>query len=714
MKDEIFSVLQRVGRSFMLPVAVLPIAGLLLGLGASFTNQTTVQMYGLEGMLGPGTALNMLLTVMSAAGGVIFGNLPLIFAVGVAIGMAQAEKEVAALAAMIAFFVMHISCNAMLQITGKIVDGAVAPDVMAGTIDFSCGILSLQMGVFGGIIVGIGVSILHNRFHKIVLPDALSFFGGSRFIPIISTVVYMFVGIAMTFVWPVVQNVIFAIGGLVTGTGYIGTLIFGIVKRGLIPFGLHHVFYLPFWQTAMGGTEMINGHLIQGGQNIFFAELADPNTVHFNPDATRYFSGEFIFMIFGLPGAALAMYRCAKPENKKTAGGLLLSAALTSALTGITEPIEFSFLFVAPVLFGVQVALAGAAYMIAHILGIAVGLTFSGGLLDLFIFGILQGNAKTDWMLIVPVGIVYFFLYYFSFSFLIQKFNFKTPGREDEGQETKLYSKADYKAKQGGGDAGGAGGGASGADELNSAIARALGSKKNITSVDCCATRLRCTVQDSSVVDEALLKATGAVGVIIKGTGVQVIYGPKVAVIKADLEDYLANRAPMEEGAGSAPTASAGGAAPAAAPAEKVKLCTPCVGSVHPMCESPDPAFAIKAMGDGFFVKPAKGELYAPSDGEIMMVFPTNHAIGFKTPEGLEILFHAGVDTVKLNGQGFETLVKDGDKVKKGDLLMKFDIDFIQKNATSDAVMVILTSGQLVTMDKTGDSELLDEVATCQ
>ena len=712
MKDEIFSVLQRVGRSFMLPVAVLPIAGLLLGLGASFTNQTTVQMYGLEGLLGPGTALNMLLTVMSAAGGVIFGNLPLIFAVGVAIGMAQAEKEVAALAAMIAFFVMHISCNAMLQITGKIINGAVAPDVMAGTIDFSCGILSLQMGVFGGIIVGIGVSILHNRFHKIVLPDALSFFGGSRFIPIISTVVYMFVGIAMTFIWPVVQEGIFAIGNLVTGTGYIGTLIFGIVKRGLIPFGLHHVFYLPFWQTAMGGSEMINGHLIQGGQNIFFAELADPNTVHFNPDATRYFSGEFIFMIFGLPGAALAMYRCAKPENKKTAGGLLLSAALTSALTGITEPIEFSFLFVAPVLFGVQVALAGAAYMIAHMLGIAVGLTFSGGLLDLFIFGMLQGNAKTDWMLIIPVGIVYFFLYYFSFSFLIKKFNFKTPGREDEGQETKLYSKADYKAKQGGGSTA-SGGGASAADELNSAIARALGSKKNITSVDCCATRLRCTVQDSSVVDEALLKATGAVGVIIKGTGVQVIYGPKVAVIKADLEDYLANRAPEVEDDGAAPVAAA--PATAAAPVgEKIKLYAPASGVVRPMCESPDPGFALKAVGDGFFVEPNTGELVAPCDGEIMMVFPTKHAVGFKSEEGVEFIFHIGVETVKLEGKGFESFVQEGQKVKKGDVLVKFDLDFIRKNAASDAIMVILTGGQLVTMDKTGEVDSLTQVATCQ
>ena len=705
MKDEIFSVLQRIGRSF---------AGLLLGVGASFTNPTTIATYGLEGMLGKGTALNALLTVMSAAGGTIFGNLPIIFAVGVAIGMAQAEKEVAALAAMIAFFVMHISCNAMLQITGKIVDGAIAPDVMPGTIGTNCGITTLEMGVFGGIIVGIGVALLHNRFHKIVMPDALSFFGGSRFVPIISTVVYMFVGIAMTFIWPVVQNIIFSIGGIVTGTGYFGTLVFGIVKRALIPFGLHHVFYLPFWQTGVGGSMMIDGKLIQGGQNIFFAQLADPNTVHFDPDATRYFSGEFIFMIFGLPGAALAMYQCARPEKKKIAGGLLLSAALTSMFTGITEPIEFSFLFVAPVLFGVQVALAGAAYMIAHMLGIAVGLTFSGGLLDLFIFGILQGNAKTDWMLIIPVGIVYFFLYYFAFKILIQKFNFKTPGREDDDEETKLYTKADYKAKTG---EGGAAGG--GADAKSSAIARALGSKQNITSVDCCATRLRCSVKDSSVVDEKLLKATGAVGVIVKGTGVQVIYGPQVAVIKAELEDYLANRAPEVESDGSAPVG--GESAPAAAPVgEKLKVCSPMKGEVHPMCEAPDAAFAQKMMGDGFVVIPekaesGKGELVAPEDGEIIMVFEeSNHAVGLKTKDGLEFLFHIGVDTVNLKGEGFESFVEMGQKVKKGDLLIRFDIDYVKKNAPSEATMVILTGGQMVTMDKTGKAEALEEVATCQ
>ena len=397
MKEKIFSVLQRVGRSFMLPIAILPIAGLLLGIGSSFTNETTIVTYGLQKILGEGTLLHTLLMIMNRVGSAVFDNLPLIFAVGVAIGMAKKEKEVSALSAVIAYFVMHTAVNAMLQVNGQIAsDGSIATSVLEGTIASSCGIQTLQMGVFGGIIVGLGVAALHNRFYRIELPNALSFFGGTRFVPIISTIVYMFVGVALYFVWPVVQNGIYALGSLVTGSGYIGTLVFGLIKRALIPFGLHHVFYMPFWQTAVGGTMEIAGKTIQGGQNIFFAQLADTaNVAHFSADATRYFSGEFIFMIFGLPGAALAMYRCAKPEKKKAAGGLLLSAALACMLTGITEPLEFSFLFVAPVLFVVQVVLAGSAYMIAHMLNIAVGLTFSGGLLDLFFFGILQAKASS-------------------------------------------------------------------------------------------------------------------------------------------------------------------------------------------------------------------------------------------------------------------------------------------------------------------------------
>ena len=702
----------------MLPVAILPIAGILLGIGASFTNPTTIATYGLGGVLGTGTPLHSLLSIMSSAGSTIFGNLPIIFAVGVAIGMAKAEKEVAALSAMIAFFVMHTSCNAMLKIGGQILaDGTIAPSVLEGTIAPSCGIMSFQMGVFGGIIVGIGVALLHNRYHKIILPNALSFFGGSRFIPIISTIVFLFVGIAMYFVWPLAQQGIFALGGLVTGTGYIGTLIFGIIKRALIPFGLHHVFYLPFWQTGVGGSMMIDGQLIQGGQNIFFAQLASPDVAHFSADATRYFSGEFIFMIFGLPGAALAMYHCARPEKKKVAGGLLLSAALTCMLTGITEPIEFSFLFVAPALFAVQVVLAGAAYMIAHMLNIAVGLTFSGGLLDFFIFGILQGEAKTSWMYVIPVGIVYFFLYYFIFRWMILHFGFKTPGREDDDEETKLYTKADYKAREG---AGGAAGSETGFDAKSAAIAKGLGSKHNITSVDCCATRLRCSVADASLVDEKLLKATGAVGVIVKGTGVQVIYGPQVAVIKSNLEAYLetapavepedapaavAEEKPAEAAAQEPATPSAG---------EKHTLCSPVTGTVHPITEAPDDAFASKMMGDGFFVYPTVGEVLAPADGEVVFVFDTKHAIGMKSADGTEYLLHIGVDTVALGGKGFEVFVEAGQQVKKGDRLMTFDIDYIRANATSDACLVIFTGlpeGTSVKMTATGEVKALDPVA---
>ncbi|WP_302950460.1 glucose PTS transporter subunit IIA [uncultured Selenomonas sp.] len=718
MKDEIFSVLQRVGRSFMLPVAILPIAGILLGIGASFTNPTTIATYGLGGVLGTGTPLHALLSIMSSAGSTIFGNLPIIFAVGVAIGMAKAEKEVAALSAMIAFFVMHTSCNAMLKIGGQILaDGTVAPSVLEGTIAPSCGIMSFQMGVFGGIIVGIGVALLHNRYHKIILPNALSFFGGSRFIPIISTIVFLFVGIAMYFVWPLAQQGIFALGGLVTGTGYIGTLIFGIIKRALIPFGLHHVFYLPFWQTGVGGSMMIDGQLIQGGQNIFFAQLASPDVAHFSADATRYFSGEFIFMIFGLPGAALAMYHCARPEKKKIAGGLLLSAALTCMLTGITEPIEFSFLFVAPALFAVQVVLAGAAYMIAHMLNIAVGLTFSGGLLDFFIFGILQGEAKTSWMYVIPVGIIYFFLYYFIFRWMILHFGFKTPGREDDDEETKLYTKADYKAREG---AGGAADGDAGFDAKSAAIAKGLGSKRNITSVDCCATRLRCSVADASLVDEKILKATGAVGVIVKGTGVQVIYGPQVAVIKSNLETYLETAPEVEPEDAPAAVAEekpAEAATQEAAPpsaGETHTLCSPVTGTVHPITEAPDEAFASKMMGDGFFIYPSKGEVFAPADGEVVFVFDTKHAIGMKSADGTEYLLHIGVDTVALGGKGFNVFVKAGQQVKKGDKLMEFDIDYIRANATSDACLVIFTGlpeGTSVEMTATGEVKALDPVA---
>ena len=727
MKDKIFGVLQRVGRSFMLPIAVLPVAGLLLGIGSSFTNETTIATYGLQGILGNGTVLHALLMIMSKAGNVIFDNLPIIFAVGVAIGMAKVEKEVAALSAMISFFVMHASINAVLLLAGKVLaDGTIAPDVLEGTIASVCGIQTLQMGVFGGILVGLGVAALHNRFYKIALPNALSFFGGSRFVPIISTVTYVGIGILMYFIWPAVQNGIFALGGLVTGTGYFGTLIFGIIKRALIPFGLHHVFYMPFWQTAVGGTMMVDGNLIQGGQNIFFAQLASSDVTHFSADATRYFSGEFIFMIFGLPGAALAMYRCAKPEKKKAAGGLLLSAALACMFTGITEPIEFSFLFVAPMLFAVQVILAGSAYMVAHILNIAVGLTFSGGLLDLVIFGVLQGNAKTSWLRIIPAGIVYFLLYYFLFSFLIKKFDLKTPGREDDDEETKLYTKADVNARRTEAKEGESCSQAeSRKDSRSAAIVMGMGGRNNITSVDCCATRLRCSITDSSLVDEKLLKSTGAVGVIVKGQGIQIIYGPQVTVIKSELEAYLAEEHEEDtaeatdgvENMGTKVTAETEASVNLEESkniAENVhKLYSPVQGVLKPITEAPDEAFASKAMGDGYLVMPEDGIVAAPEDGEVMFVFPSKHAIGLKAADGMEYLLHIGVDTVKLNGEGFTVFVSDGQKIKKGDKLMEFDPAYIREHAVSDACIVIftgLTEGESLSLEGEKQVKRLDPI----
>ena len=728
MKDKIFGVLQRVGRSFMLPIAILPVAGLLLGLGSSFTNATTIATYGLQGILGEGTLLHSLLIIMNKVGSAIFDNLPLIFAVGVAIGMAKKEKEVAALSALIAYFVMHISINSMLEISGKIAaDGTISKNVLEGTIASVCGINTLQMGVFGGIIVGLGVAALHNRFHKIVLPNALSFFGGSRFVPIISTITYMFVGIAMYFVWPIVQNGIYALGSLVTGTGYFGTLIFGIVKRALIPFGLHHVFYLPFWQTAVGGTMEVGGKLIQGGQNIFFAQLADSaHITHFSADATRYFSGEFIFMIFGLPGAALAMYRTAKPEKKKAAGGLLLSAALTCMLTGITEPLEFSFLFVAPVLFAVQVVLAGSAYMIAHILNIAVGLTFSGGFLDLLLFGILQGNAKTSWIRIIPVGIIYFFLYYFIFSFLIKKLDLKTPGREDDDEETKLYTKADVNARKAGNTEAGATAGSE--DSLSAEITRGLGGSVNIEDVDCCATRLRCTVVKPELVNEDVLRMTSPSGIVRKGQGIQVIYGPAVSVIKSNLEDYLEkapdveylpgeNENSAEETNKCAETkdeAKKDENKTVAAGTVKKELCSPFTGVAAPIEEACDEAFAGKMMGDGYLVRPEEGMAYAPEDATVSFIFPSKHAVGLTSDDGTEYLLHIGVDTVNLDGKGFETFVNDGDRVKKGDKLIGFDIKYIQEHAKSDECMVVFTSlqeGEEIRMSKSGKVEKLEKTA---
>lgn len=659
MKDKIFGVLQRVGRSFMLPIALLPVAGLLLGIGSSFTNETMLAAYGLNSVIHPGTLIYTILDVMSQTGSAVFNNLALLFAMGVAIGMARKEKEVAALSGAVAYIIMNTAIQAMINAAGGV------EAMPANSTTTMLGITTLQMGVFGGIVVGLGVAALHNKFYKIELPQVLAFFGGTRFVPIVSSIVYLVVGIAMFYIWPVVQSGIAALGALVLASGYAGTFIYGLLERALIPFGLHHVFYMPFWQTAVGGTAIIDGVTVTGAQNIFFAELASKSTTVFSVSATRFMAGKFPFMMFGLPGAALAMYQCAKPEKKKVAGGLLLSAALTAFLTGITEPLEFTFIFVALPMYAVHCVLAGLSFMLMHILNVGVGMTFSGGLIDLVLFGVMQGNAKTHWIWVVVVGAVYFVLYYLIFRFMISKFDYKTPGRDD-AEEVKLYTRADVNTRS----AASGSTAPAGDDPVSALIVEGLGGAANLSDVDCCATRLRCTVKDAALVRQDVLKASGASGVICKGNGVQVVYGPKVAVIKAKLEDYLEN----------APKTPAAAATPApAAPAAKDTVLSACLnGTVVPLADVKDEAFASGALGDGIAIEPTDGELVAPADGEISSTFETHHAVGMTTTDGAELLMHIGIDTVKLGGKHFTYLVNEGDKVKKGQPLIRFELEAIK------------------------------------
>lgn len=678
MKDKIFGVLQRVGRSFMLPIALLPVAGLLLGIGSSFTNATTIETYHLGKFIYEGGVLYTILDIMSKTGSAVFDNLALLFAMGVAIGMAKKEKEVAALSGAIAYIVMNTTISALITAKGGV--EAMAENSTTSVL----GITTLQMGVFGGILVGLGVAALHNKFYKTELPQVLSFFGGTRFVPIVSTVTYLIVGIIMFYLWPIVQLGISKLGVLVLNSGYAGTWIYGILERALIPFGLHHVFYMPFWQTELGGSMMIDGNMVAGAQNIFFAELASKSTEVFSVSATRFMAGKFPFMIFGLPAAAFAMYKTARPEKKKIVGSLLLSAALTSMITGITEPLEFTFLFVAPLMYAVHCVLAGLSYMLMHILNVGVGMTFSGGLIDMTLFGVLQGNAKTHWIWIVVVGLIYAVVYYFVFYFMITKMNLKTPGREPDDVEPKLYRRSDVNeakaAKVKSADK-------RASDVVSAMILKGLGGKDNLSDVDCCATRLRVTVNDASKVMDDMLKASGASGVIHKGNGVQVIYGPKVSVIKSDLEDFIdspysddpdsiigteeasdkTEEKPQTEGTENTETN-----------VKTITLYSHMNGTAVKLEDVEDEVFSQKILGEGAAVEPSEGKLYAPCDGKIDSVFDTKHAVNMVSDDGVEILLHIGIDTVKLGGQYFEAHVSDGQEVKKGDLLISFDMDKIK------------------------------------
>lgn len=700
MKKHLFSLLQRIGQSFMLPIALLPIAGIFLGIGSSLTNTNMLAAYHLKGLMGPGTAPYILFSLLNSAGSIIFDNLPILFAVGVAIGMARSEKATAALSSIVAFFVMHSTIGSLITYTGR------SHSFLTGATTEIVGITSLQMGVFGGIIVGLGVAALHNRFYKIELPKVFSFFGGTHFIPIISAITYVGIGILMFYIWPPIQILINDAGKLVLMSGYGGTFVYGLLERALIPFGLHHVFYMPFWQTAVGGRELVNGQLIEGAQNIFFAELASPDTSHFSVAATRFMSGKFPLMMFGLPGAALAMYTCARPENKKAVGSLLLSAAISSAVTGITEPLEFAFLFVAPPLYVIHCAFAGLSYMLMHMLNVGIGMTFSGGFLDFFLFGILQGNTKTSWLHVIPVGILYFIVYFIIFRVMILKFNYQTPGHEKDNAAP--VNNADNKSQQ---------------------ILDGLGGLENISDLSCCATRLRVTLHRPSKLNKEKLLATGAAAVVANGDGVQVVYGPEVTVIHARLQDYIAQIIPASsstaDNSAAVPTTSAEVSNPAvsaeakdsdnlsAADAITDIVYAPCNGTVIPLKEINDGVFSEGYIGEGLAIEPVDGSFYAPFDCSVAMVFDTHHAIALHTANDTELILHVGLDTVKLNGQHLEVFVQEGQEIQKGDLILRADLEGIQSAGCRTVTPVVITGAggaESVELLKTGPVHIGDAV----
>ena len=700
MKKHLFSLLQRIGQSFMLPIALLPIAGIFLGIGSSLTNTNMLAAYHLKGLMGPGTAPYILFSLLNSAGSIIFDNLPILFAVGVAIGMARSEKATAALSSIVAFFVMHSTIGSLITYTGR------SHSFLTGATTEIVGITSLQMGVFGGIIVGLGVAALHNRFYKIELPRVFSFFGGTHFIPIISAITYVGIGILMFYIWPPIQILINDAGKLVLMSGYGGTFVYGLLERALIPFGLHHVFYMPFWQTAVGGRELVNGQLIEGAQNIFFAELANPDTSHFSVAATRFMSGKFPLMMFGLPGAALAMYTCARPENKKAVGSLLLSAAISSAVTGITEPLEFAFLFVAPPLYVIHCAFAGLSYMLMHMLNVGIGMTFSGGFLDFFLFGILQGNTKTSWLHVIPVGILYFIVYFIVFRVMILKFNYQTPGHEKDNATP--VNNADNKSQQ---------------------ILDGLGGLENISDLSCCATRLRVTLHRPSKLNKEKLLATGAAAVVANGDGVQVVYGPEVTVIHARLQDYIAQIIPASssttDNSAAVPTTSAEVSNPAVSAEAKDSdnlsvadaitdiVYAPCNGTVIPLKEINDGVFSEGYIGEGLAIEPVDGSFYAPFDCTVAMVFDTHHAIALHTVNGTELILHVGLDTVKLKGQHLEVFVQEGQKIQKGDLILRADLEGIQSAGCRTVTPVVITGAggaESVELLKTGPVHIGDAV----
>ena len=655
---KIFGVLQKVGKSLMLPVAILPAAGILLGIGNALVNENVI---GYMPFLANGL-FPIIASIMEGCGQIIFDNLPLIFAVGVAVGLTDGEG-VAALAAIVGFLVM----NKAMGITGNVTSDMVNSPMYASVL----GIPTIQTGVFGGIIIGILAANLYKKYYKIELPQYLGFFAGKRFVPIVTATLSLIIGIGLTFVWPPIQNGLMEFSKTVIDANQtLAAFLFGTIERALIPFGLHHAFYNPFWYQF---GEYVNkaGELVMGDQSIWFAQLKDG--VEFT--AGSFMTGKYPFMMFGLPAAALAMVHEAKPEKKTFVAGIMASAALTSFLTGITEPIEFTFLFVAPALFAIHCVFAGLSFMLMQILNVKIGMTFSGGLIDFTLFGLIPN--RTPWYYVIVVGLVLSVIYYVGFRFMIRKFDLKTPGREDENEESASLSNLEE-------------------GHLANEILIALGNKENLKSLDACITRLRVQVKNINNVDKERLKELGAAGVMVVGDNIQAIFGTKSDTLKSEINEIISgklvvnNFSKIEENKSSKEDSSSEDVIALSSDSEEILSLTN--GEILELSEVPDDVFSSKLMGDGFAIKSNDGIICSPVDGTVEVIFPTKHAVIIKSTAGKEVLIHMGIETVKLEGKGFELFTNVGDKVSAGDKLAKMDLKYIEENATSSITPVIFTN----------------------
>lgn len=692
MFKNLFGVLQKIGKALMLPVAILPAAGILLAFGNAMQNpELTSKVPFLTNEI-----VQLVAKVMESSGDIVFANLPLLFAVGVAIGLANGDG-VAGLAAIIGYLIMNATMSAVLLQTGKIPSDAVELAQFFQQLhpEYArvLGMPTLQTGVFGGIIVGVLGAYMYNKFFKIELPQYLGFFAGKRFVPIMTAVSAVVLGLIMLFIWPPIQGGLNAFStGLLESNKTLAAFVFGLIERSLIPFGLHHIFYSPFWYE-FGNYTTQAGEIVRGDQRIFMAQIKDGAEL----TAGTYMTGKFPFMMFGLPAAALAIYHESRPENKKFVAGIMGSAALTSFLTGITEPLEFSFLFVAPILFAIHAVFAGLSFMTMQLLDVKIGMTFSGGVIDYFLFGILPN--RTDWWLVIPVGLVFSLIYYFGFRFAIRKFNLKTPGREDAEAETE-----DDKAGENAGD-------------LPYNILESLGGSSNIKHLDACITRLRVTVNDVKAVDKNRLKRLGAAGVLEVGNNIQAIYGPKSDNLKTQIQDVMSGKTPRPTKPVSAEKEVQEQvedvvAGPLKNEVSEFSFVSPLTGDIHPITEVPDQVFSGKMMGDGFAITPADGTIVSPVDGKILNVFPTKHAIGLESESGNEILIHVGIDTVNLKGEGFEAFVKEGDIVTKGQKLLQVDLEFVKQNAPSIMTPIVFTNlneGESVVIKSSGSVKAGEE-----